>query len=195
MQQSKEVCTSESLSTFSIFPRLPGLSRPPASRQSCPLPAAFPGKRGRRGGGHPAEASLSPSPFPLALLWVLPGQARRRAPAPRGAARGTSGRPRRQHLERPRRIPGGRSWRVRLWRCPGRQRDPAGEGGRRRRGWREGAAQVTAARSPRSPAAERAGVKAGRAAAGHGGGMSDIAGWKDNTPCLPWLAPRGTLLR
>lgn len=204
----RRVCVSESLSTFSTFPSLSGLAGAAASgreprRQPCPLPAAFPGKRGRSGGGHRAapdlpEAPLSASPFYLALPWVLPGQAGRKPPAPRGAARGTSGRPRRKHLWRPRRIP--RRPQLEGPAAAGLAR-AGGETPRRGRG-AAGEAEEEAAReqggggkgSPalsnpgggkgwRSPPrrARSAGWRQGGRRRGQGWGVFNIPGWKDNS--------------
>lgn len=105
-------CASESVAASSTFPSLPGLVRAvtPATNPACSR-LLFLVSEAEVGDGHraapdPAEASLSPSLFYSPLPCVLPGQAGRKPPAPRGAARGgTSGRPRRKHLERPRRIP------------------------------------------------------------------------------------------
>lgn len=145
---------------FLLFLGCPGCWEPPfpaaSSAPALPAPGRFSWKAGQergRAASDPAEASLSPSPSPLALLWVLPGQAGRRTPVPRGAARRTSGRLRREHLERPRRIPGGRSWRV-LPPKPGAARadsetpEEGKEGGEGAA--REGTAQVRTARRPRS---------------------------------------------
>lgn len=138
-------------------------------RQPCPLPAAFPGKRGRRGGGQrriprkPRFPLAFPSPlsFGSALAPSRPGGEENARP-PRGrqgniwaAAAQTSG----AAAAHPGAAAGGS--------CPGTARagsetpERGKEEGKKDGGEgaaREGAAQVRAARRPRSPA----GVTAGR---------------------------------
>lgn len=169
-------------------------SRPPAPRQPCPRPAAFPGKRGRRGGG---QRRIPRKPrFPRApRLWRCSGS----FPARRGGERPSPAGPPGEHL-------GGRA--ASIWSGRGESRGAAaggscppppalprptarppeegkegGEGAAR-----EGTAQVRAAPIP---GAGRAGVKAGRA----GPGMSDIAGGKDSCSMFVSVRSRGTLLR
>lgn len=175
------VCLKVSL-LLQVFLACPGYWEklcPTASpAPALPAPGRFSWKAGQergRAASDPAEGSLSPSPFPLALLWLLPGQAARRTPAPRGATRGTSGAAAPQTSGAAAAHPPGPRLEAP---APGAARagseTPAGGEGRRRRGCEGG----TGKGSPATPlpAAGRAGVKAGRAAAGQGGRLSDIAG-------------------
>lgn len=84
----------ESLSTFPPFPSRPGLVGAATSgreprRQPCPLPAAFPGKRGRTGAGSRGNLALPRAPSSLALPWGPPRPGGEEKRPPRGgAARG-----------------------------------------------------------------------------------------------------------
>lgn len=107
----------ESLSTFPPFPSRPGLVGAATSgreprRQPCPLPAAFPGKRGRTGAGSRGNLALPRAPSSLALPWGPPRPGGEEKRPPRGGAAGGNswgqqhlGRWRREHLGRCRRIP------------------------------------------------------------------------------------------
>lgn len=185
---------SESLSTFSIFPRLPGLlgaaipGPSPAPARSRPL--FLESGAGEGAGSAGSRGSLSfpqPLSFGPALGPSRPGGEENARP-PRGrqgniwaAAPQTSGaaaaHPAGPQLQGP--APGA----ARAGTETPQEGKEGGEGAAR-----AGAAQVRAARP--SPAAGRAGVKAGRAA-GQGGGMSDIAGGKDNHSMFASTRPTG----
>lgn len=145
------------------------LPRPPALRQPCLLPAAFPGKRGRGGGGQrriPRKPRFPQAPF----LWLCSGS----FPARRGGERPPPAGPPGEHLGgRAANIwsgrgasPGGRSWRVRPPALPGPAARPPEEGeGRRRRGCEGGRGTGKGSPAPRSP-----GCGKGRGEGSTGGG-------------------------
>lgn len=161
-------------------------------RQPCPLPAAFPGKRGRRGGGQrriprkPRFPLAFPSPlsFGSALAPSRPGGEENARP-PRGrqgniwaAAAQTSG----AAAAHPGAAAGGS--------CPGTARAGSetperGKGGRkegrRRRGCEGGRGAGKGSAAAPIP---------GRGDGGTGG-CRILPAERTNTPCLPPLAPRG----
>lgn len=202
MQRSKEgLCVWKFLYffKFSSPARATGsrCARPPAPRQPCPLPAAFPGKRGRRGGGQP-RIPRKPR-FPRApFLWLcsgsFPARQRGERPPPAGPPGEHLERPRRKHLERPRRIPPGRGWRLLPPALPGPAARPPREGKEGGEGAAR-AAQVRAARRPRSRLREGPGWRQDGRRRGRAGGCRISPAERTNNPCLPRIDPRGALLR